>query len=440
MRSATVVATAIFISACVGCSQGPLDPWAGLAHPDTLGQAGMKYYWTGKVKLYPGESIVKIHRLDENLYCQTSAHRIIAVDASTGVSKWVFESSPNETIFPPVHADGVTLTKSVSGVIQMMEPDKLKDAITFDAMMFNTESYVVVINRETGEVIRKPNAISFGFAANCRGSTNGAAYYVGSADGRYAAFRLQEGVKSWTMDSTGSANPIAVPVVYLSGRLYVANENGTVVCADVSFLKHASKDWSAKLDGPIRGGFHVDERGCFVPSWNGWLCAFDYATGKKLWDPVGCHGLLREPVQVGASSVFQYAQKDKLYAIDIASGKVRWSIPDASSMFVMGANGENVWLKDSANNLLVVNEMSGAKILSLPLTGHEMFVPNTDLPVVYTAKADGRIFCMTPTDTARVTREMLRAKASVKQGQKPSTMPATAGATAAPSASAGAQH
>jgi hypothetical protein len=153
---------------------------------------------------------------------------------------------------------------------------------------------------------------------------------------------------------------------------------------------------------------------------------------------VVCHGLLREPVQVGARSVFQHAQKDKFYAVDIASGKVRWSIPEAFSMTVMGSNGENVWVKDSANNLLVVNEMTGTKVLSLPLTGHEMCVPNTTLPAIYTAKADGRIFCITPGDTARLTQDVLRARDDGKQSSMTSgTKPAAPGATVAPKAPAG---
>jgi outer membrane protein assembly factor BamB len=235
------------------------------------------------------------------------------------------------------------------------------------------------------------------------------------------------------MDSTGGKNPIAVPLRYFDGRLYIANENGTVICTNVYRVGKAVKEWSVQLDGPIRGGFHVDRRGCFVPSWDGWLYAFDPITGRKLWDPVAFHGLLRDAVQAGSNSVFQYAQKDKFYAVDIASGKVRWSIPDASGMFAMGSAGENVWVKDSDNNLLVVNEMSGSKVLSLPLTGHEMFVPNTTLPVIYTAKADGRIFCITPADTARVTPDMLHVRGNGKQNPKATdTKPATGGATTAP--------
>ena len=432
MRS-SIVAAAVFALALAGCS-GPANQWTGLAHPDTLAKAGMKYYWTGRARLQPGEKLVKIYRLDENLYCQTSGNRIIAIDAATGITKWVFQSNPDETIFRPVHYDGVKLTPEVSGILQLMEPGKLPNVPPFNALMINTESYVVVLNRDTGEVIRRPNAVAFGFAADCAGTTDGVNYYVGTTDGRYAAFRLQEGIKIWTMSSSDKKEPISAPLKYLNRQLFVANDGGTMLCADVSRISKVNVDWSAQLEGHLRAEFQVDDRGCFVPCWDNRLYGFNTLTGQKLWEPVVCRGVLNHAVQVGQNSLFQYAQQDKLYAVDIATGRVRWSIPDRQNMLVLGSDAGNVWIKDGRNNLQVVNEMSGGKVVSLPLTGHELFVSNATLPVIYTAKANGRIFCIAPTATTRINPEMLH-KVRRAAATKPATLPAAPAATpsAAPS-------
>ncbi len=184
--------------AAAGC--GPAastDKFAGITHPDTLAKSGLKYYWSSDAVrglLRSGEKVDFVYRLDENVYCITTQGRMIAVDAVTGISKWVVEVSHTETIFAPVHSNGVTLTPKTSSIGEIIDPTRLTGGKNFNAVMINCVTFMLVIDRQTGEVIRN---IPFGtpsgyFVANGRGDTDGLNFYIGSPDGRYHCIRLQE--------------------------------------------------------------------------------------------------------------------------------------------------------------------------------------------------------------------------------------------------------
>ena len=92
--------------------------------------------------------------------------------------------------------------------------------------------------------------------------------------------------------------------------------------------------------------------------------------------------------------------------------------------------GGNVFLKDGVGNLQVMDEMMGPNkpSVSVALTGHELFTGNTVAPAIYTAKANGRVFCITPADLGKLTLDMLQEPGKLK-ARKPST-PTSAPATA----------
>ena len=78
--------------------------------------------------------------------------------------------------------------------------------------------------------------------------------------------------------------------------------------------------------------------------------------------------------------------------------------------------------------LLVVDEATGAAEVSIPTNGMDLFVPNATMPVMYTAGADGRVFCIRPKGAGLLTEEILRGIAA----SQPASAPASAPVEAAP--------
>lgn len=402
-----VVMTSAVLAGCNGALM-PQGEWSGLVHPDVLAKAGLKYYWTARVPLLVGERVRSIYRLDEKVYCLTTSNRLLAVDAMTGDYKWAFEvAEPGETVFRPVNFDNVALTPNTSGIGEILSPRRLPSVTPVPAVMLNTLTGVVVINRTTGEAIRRPGNIVLQDAdvANTAGTTDGYNYYVAAPNGQYYAVRLQEGVKVWSMFT--SSEPIMAPLVFNNGHLYITNEGGGVYCTAVG--RKGRQEWNHRLDGPVVGGIYVDDRGCFIPCMDHRIYAYNPLTGEKLWDPFICDGQLQQAIQVGENSVFQYADQDKFYCLDVATGRLRWPAIRDGRM-VLSVIGGNLYVRDGRNNLLVLDEMLGSRKMSVPMTGHEMFVGNATAPVMYSGRADGRLFCIAPATLSHLTMDVLKGK------------------------------
>lgn len=387
-----------------GCSRraSPTNEWSRLVAPAVLAESSLRYYWKCKVELEDGEAIRQIWRLDENIYALTSANRLIAIDAARGTYKWSYPiGNKAQTVFAPCHADKVVVPKS-TGIAELVTPNPKNRLKPFNAVIINTVSYVLMINRDTGKVVRK---FDFDFVANTPGSSDGVHFYVASVKGWYYAIRLSEGLSQWTM-ATGDVIT-ARPRVF-NNKLYIASQDGKfyAINPDKTKDRHA---WTQLTDAALSADFSVDARGCFVPSQDYRLYAYDNLTGTELWKFV-TEGPLRAAVQVGGQTVFQYAWRDRFYAIDLANGRERWQLPEGRTVLAVARidNQPYVMVLTDERQLLLVNEILGKVEKSFPMTGLDLFVANAVKPAVYAATADGNFVCITPESVKHLTPEMLK--------------------------------
>jgi len=406
MRSLSKLLAAFAVSVAVaGCAKPSPDHWAGLMRPEVLEKVNLQYYWELPLVLEKGETVRRLYLLDENLYCLTSSNRLIAVDAAKGIPKWSYElAEEHQTVFRPCHAEKVTLSEEVEGLRELISGEPSGPVKTFDAVMFNTLKDLLVLDRTTGRLVRK---IRFDFVAGAGGTTDGAYFYVGSTHGWYRAIRLQEAIHVWTLPVGGLST---APVEHHGGRLYIAGGDGNFYVITAGRKRKqlwplvGARSTGPMMDGPVTTEFHVDERGCFVPCEDYRL--YKYAlSGERLWRFV-CEGPLRDPVQVGRNTVFQFARRDKFYAINPLSGEPRWSMPDGR--LVLAVAGTDVYLLGNGRTLFLIDEILGKVRTSVPMTGFDLFVGNATAAVIYTARRDGRIFCLRPLDAGHLKPEMLR--------------------------------
>jgi len=398
------------IGACVGtvlavlagCQDRVTDAWSRTVPPEVLAKAGLHYYWRAELPLQrdQGEQVVRLWRLDENVYALTNRNRLIALNAVNGRLRWFYTvAKPSQKVFAPCHADHVLIPKGPAGGIRaLLNPPEVSSLKPFDGVIINTLGYALLIDRKTGRLSRK---LHFNFAANSPGSSDGTLFYVGSVKGWYHAVRLSDGLVQWTM-STGDMIS-ARPVVF-NRRLYVASQDHRFYAINPE-LQSNRRLWAQTTDGPITADFVVDNRGCFVPSQDYKLYAYDLLTGVPLW-VFRTEGPLRAPVQVGQRSCFQYAENDRFYAIDIGSGRKRWELADGR--VVLAAVPPHVFVLTDRRRLRMVHEALGKTELILPMTGFDLFVPNATKDLIIAGTRDGQVACIRPLDASKLTEPMLK--------------------------------
>jgi len=396
-----ITITALCLTA-IGC--GP-SIYRGVIPPEALAEVDLQYYW--EIDLGPddgGEKITSIWLLDEKLYCLTDRNRLVAVDAATGVRKWSYEITrkPTDTVFlPPAHFDDIHVSRKTHGIPEMMGWKEPPLEPPFDAVMLNTVYHMVMLDRVTGAEWRH---VPLKFPANCGGCSDGRYYFTGATGGRYHAIALNEAIEAWSL-STDSM--ITSPPAYHNGRLFVASEDHHLYSAEVG--TRGKQVWRQTLDASVVGQLHVDSRGCFVPCLDNRLYAFDAMSGTTLWDPFVCAGPLSQGVQAGEDTLFQYADRDGLYAINVANGRKRWHMPSAKPSLVAGIIGGMAYVRDTdADELRIVDELLGTITHTIDVDRDVLFARNALMPAVYIATPDGRVFCIRLKSAGRLTEEMLR--------------------------------
>ena len=405
-RTLLLAATCCTLWGCTAPQSPEVVARNAVARED-LDKAGLQVYWTRTLTLPDGQTIARMYRLDENIYCLTEKNRLYVINAANGIPKWDYsEFNVNTTVFAPSHANAAVLPEEIVGVKNMNTARGASASTsTIDVVAFNTLTEGFIFDRKTGKLFRR---FKFDFSASTSAATDGDYYYIGATNGWYYVYRLSDAVKLWWGQTEGA---ITAPVVVFNSRLYVASTDGGL---DVMLTgDHARKAWSSddkyslKMRGPITGRFHVDDRGCFVGCEDQCIYGFELATGKPLWDRVYCSGPLSSPVQVSRNSLFQYASGDKFYAVNLSTGKIRWTLPQARSAAAVIKG--TAYLTDSYRNLLLVDEVLGEVKATIPMPGLDMVAGNTTSSCIYGASKNGLLVCIRLKTAGHLTAEMLKA-------------------------------
>ncbi len=394
------------VAAMGGCNgYEPSVETLRLAEPSSLEKVGMQVYWEATARdlgIAPGEHLRSFWRIQENVYCLTTTNRLIALDADLGVAKWAVQvADPGSRVFRPVHTANVSVAELVPGALDVLNPGASKAARLpiFDAVVINSSDQVLVIDRKTGKVARRINLDN---SCSCAGATDGSLFYGGTAQGRFFAASLDQALTVWTSSRRDS---IDQPIEYYSGAVYVASEDGTIVTARAG--RTAETLTVKTLGGPARAPFHVDSKGCFVPAADNQVWAFTSDLTGKLWDrPFSCKGPVRRAVQVGEKTVFQRAEDDKLYAINLVDGQPRWALEEG--VRVLAAVGTDVYVLGSGNRLLQVDEVLGTTKGAGSLGGLTLFADNAIDPVIYAATVSGRVVCIKPITAGQMSPATLK--------------------------------
>jgi outer membrane protein assembly factor BamB len=392
---------AALLSAAAGPgASGPAQP-AVSAHPreKDLAPARLQYYWKREMNLVGTERITRLYARDENLYLTTNTNQFRAVDAAVGNPLWLVQVGANENrIFEPTHVSDMRLPERIGTIDDIDGPKTLADFETFDAVLVNSMTDLIVVERKKGKVYR--NVHFKNLIATDTGVSDGKSFFVGTGDKKYCEINLLTNVMMWE-EFLGQI--VSAPMEYYEGRIYMGAMDGLFRCADVN--NFGKKRWERTFDGSIPEKFHVDERGLFLACNDHRIYAFDPHTGKAIWPAVVVKGAVGGPVQMGEKTLFQYIQDDGLYAVNLVNGDVRWKKPAGRD--VLAIIDDVVYVLDAEKNLHLVNEITGKETAVVSLKGFDFYAHNTTAPAIYTATRSGHIFCLRPVKAGRLTAEML---------------------------------
>ena len=402
-----VVTVAAALGGCAAQANGPANDSRDLQSKDVLGKVGWQYYWSMPRPSFfqGGESVDRIYRLGDAVFTLTNRNRLVAYEAATGRVRWSLEVAPaDETVFEPVFVKDMSLHQTVPGLKTIVDSDTAPLAPLFDALVIDTPYYAVVVNALTGKVVRDEGVSTFkDINAGTGGCADGRRYYGVSSKGMCFAFDLDAGFRVW---SFGGYSGVVAPLREYAGLIYLGNRAGEIMVGKAD--KDRNLEWMRTIPEPIVAPFAVGKRGLFVAGEQGGVYAFQAIGGTPMWEePFRCQGRLVDPVQVSGRTVFQRAEDDALYAINLTDGKGRWTMKDGRR--VLAIVGEDAFVLDGRRVLHVVNEETGKEKWALPLTGLDVFLSGTGGEGIWAATRDGRVVCLRPLTAGRLTLDKLEA-------------------------------
>jgi outer membrane protein assembly factor BamB len=416
-RKAGWVLAATVAAALVGCADVSQRGTTFVGN-EVLGKVGLERYWELPLGLSPGQTLVRLTLVEENLYCLTNDNVMIAVDAAKGVRKWTRTIAPaSQQVFPPCHSAAARMAKDLPGIEAILRRPPEETLPAQNVVIVNTTHKALVLSRDSGEVLRE---ISFDlksqdFVANTGGACDGTYFYVGSNDGRVVAYHLNTLTVAWVLYTPQilwaaprvqqSSDIVRVYVAGADGHLYVLRAGDALAQVWPPESRQGWPTMSSEVVAPIV----VDNRAAFVPSVQRRVFAFPLRGGEPLWK-FSTQGDLLDPIQVSEQCVYQYARGDKLYALDPASGRARWSLSEGRRVLAAmpTAQGPSTFVLDHRGNLLLVDEVLGKVRAAVPLTRCSLYADNTAASGVWVGDRDGRLYCLRQVGAEHMTAASLK--------------------------------
>lgn len=405
-RAVLPLVLAITLVSFIGCQPPERIGWPMAVTGDELAAAGLGYYWRNVVTLEEEESLMKLWRVDENVYALTSTNRLVAFNASTGERKWVIQAAqPGLPVFEPTHADRVTMPERPGpGLVSRDAP---AETFTADIVILVNPTDAIVCDRADGRLLHRIDFSQHRYTANTSAGCDGERIYVGSF-GRFYAVDLATGLVSW---KANAGELVSARPRVMGNLVYVASQSGTISATRVA-VDEPTRLWPVPFEpqasGPFVADFTLTPRALYAGCQDYSIYCFDPISGQQLWR-FRCGGPVSEPVQMGQTNLYARGDGDALYAIDLATGeRAKWTLEEGLS--VLTEVGPTAYVLAEGRRMLAVNAAIGEVRTIVPLTGLDLFVSNPNAGAIFAGNRDGLVCRISPADAGEVTPAMITTK------------------------------
>ena len=344
----------------------PLVPAADDFLPSqALYEAGLAKFWQLRIPLEKDQRVLDAYLVDDQLYLGTQDGYAYAIDAYTGVLRWVQPiARSGYRVRRPCHAE--------------------------DRTVFVTPHDIQVYDRRTGDGISRRE---LRFPSATGPVCDGDRLFIGGLDGRLHVFDIDAERALWQVVVDG---PIASTPTVLGDFVYVANDGQSVYACT-----RATKtfQWEIVTSGAITADLVADDNGVYVASQDQSLYLVNAEFGQIKWR-VRFASPLREPPFVTPMTAYQYALGEGVVALetgpgfDVENKRVRWKLPQGRQVLATGQ--DVVYMLAGDGTLLEVAIKDGQVRHTVAASGFALGVPVPDNPTIFLAAADGRLFCARP--------------------------------------------
>lgn len=178
-------------------------------------------------------------------------------------------------------------------------------------------------------------------------------------------------------------------------RVYFGSMDHSVYALDMTTTKPTKPVWSTELDGAILGSLSLDKDGLlFVGTLGGSIYALDSASGEVKWKQSLSSSIWSGAISNNSGSLFAGDQAGRFNSLAADSGKEIWSLaPDgpilgsplvlessvvfgteSGSLFNVDFDNKTIWTKTIAGKLYSTPVLAGNKILVAPLEGEATLI------------------------------------------------------------------
>ncbi len=376
----------------------------------SLHDAGLVKFWQLQLPLEKGQHLRDAYLVDDQLYFGTGDGYVFAVDAYTGVVRWL----------QPVTRSGYRIRRPCHVEQQTI---------------FVTPIDIQVYDRRSGDGIAR-REIRFPSATGP--VSDNKHIFIGGLDDRLYAFDARTLMVDWRVIGDG---PITSTPVVRDEYVFFASEGGTAyACTRDKKVLHWPNP--AFTSGAIVADIVVDDNGVYVASRDQSLYLFDTGFGQLHWRVRFASALLEAPY-VATEFAYQYAAAEGLVAVETTLAqpveeRVRWKLPQGRQ--ALAVNEDFVYVRSLDDNLLVVRQKDGTVEHTVPVGGFTLGIPVQDSPTIFLASSDGRLFCARPRGAPVLRYKDVLDALRPPGAQAATTMPATTQPAASQPAAGGADE
>ena len=369
---------------------------SGVAFKESLGKLDLQILWQRSLPMDSKDSIVNFYCLGDTLVFVSEYNGIYAVNAKNGNPKWATRlTEAVETVYQPSRIK-ISLTPQPAGRGKAdADVDVSKELKTYDAILINSTTRLMLIDNATGAVLRD---VPLNFIAAGAAASNGQQAVAMSTFGSLCQVDLLAGVCGFA-DTVGQES--SVPVICFEGLYFMASQQGMINSYTVK--KEFAENWKFNVQGAVASPFTVNDMGVFAASGDGRIYGLSLQKGERLWLPVRVYGRFAGPMTAGENLLFQYSMGSGLVAVSMDSGKLVWTQPAGVS--VLANFDSKAYVLTNSRQLMVIREVDGESQGTASLKPFTKFAINTTQRSIFAATSEGRIICITPDDVADLTVE-----------------------------------
>ena len=328
-----------------------------------LHDAGLAKYWQLRVPLATDQQITTGYLVDDQIYLATADGVVFAIHAPSGALRWRKQiTSAGYDIRKPCHAG--------------------------DRVVFITPPSITQYDRYSGQPISK---IDTWFPTGSPAISDGMRLFVGGIDSKMYAIPLDLDFEQWKSRASG---PITSQPQLFDGYLYFASHNGNIYAC---MAQNKEFYWRTFIHASVTADLVVDKNGVYVAAGDNLLYLLDPAEGGRRWR-ARFSGPLREAPVVTEETAFQYCAPDGVAAINTGTvgveQRIRWTIPNARKALTVVER--SAYLLSNEQTILVADLDDGRTTHTVAAPGFTLPLSSPNVPAVFVASADGRIFCAKP--------------------------------------------